>query len=248
MTDAVLPKAFGDKVALLGPTQFPFGDGCKLSREVQALAFHYGLTKENVDVMESIELLAIMDFPLADPDGDDEQQEVFRFAAAVFKSPIVKRKVTMMVRRGCCADPFAQLVLPSGPAPPKKKAKTSGAVSGVDASASSAVDPSSSAGGATVAAAAATSDTSTPVPAVSGAAAPSGVKSSSKVDSSDSSSSDDDDDDDGADASGDAGAKASKSTDKLPKDAYSMVAEISSKVSFSSYSNLRACVEMRGSF
>ena len=248
MSDAEPPKSYYDKVKALGNEQKPYD--CSLSRSVQAVAFHHGLSQANVDMLVHLEFDTVLSFSNADPDGDRDQQGVFRDALGVFDSPVARRKVAFVIRRLCRVDFFAEV--PSGfevsTEPKSKKARLSKQKASSDGVGVSDADAASGSGGALGGADSAAAVPAVPaVPAVSASSAvkskdaASAAKSKARVDfdssddSTDSDDSDDDDDaadDDDAKEDGDADGKKGSKTDKTPKDANSMVVEIGSLVSF----------------
>ena len=148
------PKSYYDKMVSLGEKHNPFGSDCKLHRDVQAAAFHHGLNPANVAALVKLEFTDVLSFSTADPNGNYDQQGVFRLSTAVFGSPVARSKVALMIRRLCRSDIFAEL--PPDDAPPDSKrakvSRSSNATPGADelapgAVAASGAGPSSGSGG-----------------------------------------------------------------------------------------------------
>ena len=236
------PLSYNDAVVPLSDDQFPYGEDFGMCRIVQSVAWHYGLLKGHVQALMTLEFDTVTAFSLVDPNGDLELRGNYRLLVSVFDSPITRSKILRVVRRLKNADIFAAIPVsvsgessssmassseaqpaplvaphPAASLPPKKKKK-------------SAAVPSSGA------------DES----AAAEASAPASGEKKSVIDY-DSTESEEDDDSDSDDDDASAGAvngdssdkkqKASK-TDKTPKDANSMVAEIGDAVSFI----VRACL------
>ena len=214
----------------LPPTQLPFGANCVLTREIQAFAFHYGLTVKNVQTLELQEFLSILSFSIANPDGDESQVAVHRITIAVHDSPVARAKVTMMIQRLCLPDPYAAVPLTTAP-PPAKKIKSSAvtvaAVGSATTPSSGGVASAASAGGVNVGASGSGTPSASSTPASTSKASKRAADSSSSSD--DSSTDDDDDDDDDDDTVAD--KLLTGKLDKIPNDASAMVDEIGSRVS-----------------
>ena len=202
------PKSCYDKMVLLPEDQPPYDAECKLSREVQSVAFHHGLTPANVAQLIEMEFTDVASFAASNPSVGPVELNCYNLVVATFLSPVARCRMTLALRRLHSADIFAELSRSvTGPPDPKKQ-KLSGTA------------PSAAGAAGTAAAAAA-------------AAAPGGSSTSStsaeKKDSSssNSSSSDSSDDDDSKED------KADKAKgDKPPKDAFSMVEELGSEVRY----------------
>ena len=248
---AVTPKSYRDKVVPLGDDQFPYGSDCPFSRDIQAAAFHHGLSVANLDSLDELQFDTALSFSTANPDGDEEQQGVFRLTIAVFDSPVARSKVSLFIRRLCRDDIFAAMDPPSssksssvGLVPKKQKAaghvsdvgvgvaskkqRVGDHVLGVNVGASTSADPDSVVSG----------DSAAAGGQESASAAGGGERTPSKCVSF--SSSDDGSDDSDSDSldeeeqGGESGVKKerTKKTDRVPKDAHSMVEELGSAVSF----------------
>ena len=140
MADITPPSAFEDAVQQLPPHQNPYGDKCALPRPVQDVMFHYGVHKDDVALLVSEGFDDAKLFREANPDGDEEQQQLY--SAAVdeqIPSFLRRRKVKLAFRRLLGPDIYAA-VKPA--APPAKKPKT--AISSVKASSLANSDSSSS--------------------------------------------------------------------------------------------------------
>ena len=90
---ATAPKDYYGKMVSLGAEQFPYGADCKLARDVQAAAFHHGLSQASVDVLIHFEFDTALSFSMANPDGDEDQKAVFRLSTAGIDSPLARSKV-----------------------------------------------------------------------------------------------------------------------------------------------------------
>ena len=253
MSDILPPKSYHEKVAPLAEKQFPYGVDCKLAREVQALAFHHGLSQANVDALVKLEFDSVLSFSNADPNGDEEQRGVFRLSLGVFDSPVTRRKMAFVIRRLCSPVPFAEVPrdFDVSMEPRAKKPKLSRSVDvaapalAVAAGGGASAAPAAEGAGASVPA-------STSTASKDGVSATSAKKVPVDYDSSDDSSeSDDSDDDDDVDKDkeekkeekkDEEGADKKSKSDKMPKNANSMVVELDSPVSFLWLVPLCACV------
>lgn len=229
MADISAPKAYGDKVVLLPPHQFPYGADCKLDRSVQAFAFHYGLSQLNVDTLHILQLSSPLAFSTCDPDGDEEQVATCGLILTYFDNPVAVCLITKMIRRLCRKEPFTEVPQPAASVqqtsasggPPVKKVKSSvasGAVNSGAVPSTSGLVP--------------TAPGAPPVPDAS-VATPALVAKPAKKSSHDAADTDTESDcSDCSDSALDADAtdKPSK-PDKAPKDLNLMVEEIGSPVS-----------------
>lgn len=128
------PKDKDAAVVLLPDTQLPYGANCEVDRDVQSVFFHYGLRKEDVDVLVKEGFTSIERCQWADPDGDDDARETFQECVADHIRPkLFIRPVKAALRRINSDDPFAAVVA----APPSKRAKIDDIVAAVVDSASS---------------------------------------------------------------------------------------------------------------
>ena len=109
MAPTAPPKTYNDAVVMLAADQFPFGKDCKLDRNVQSIAFHYGLSLDSVKGLQKVELFDLLSFSCCRPDGNEDQRATYRVLVNVFESPIVQSKVSQMVRRIMREDPFAAI-------------------------------------------------------------------------------------------------------------------------------------------
>ena len=82
------PKSYHARMVPLGEAHFPFGENCKLDREVQAAAYHHELSAKNVSALIGLELCTVLSFSTTNPDGDHDQRGTFRLVNAVFESPV----------------------------------------------------------------------------------------------------------------------------------------------------------------
>ena len=148
------PKSYFDAMTDLPGDFFPYGQECVFDRSAQAVAYHHGLTKEHVDILVGYGLDTLTSFSVCLPDGNENEQTLYRMALALFKSPVVQCKVGMMFRRINSGDIHAPLARPdSSSTPPKPKrpklsldgASTSASVSSASSAPQSAT-PSTSAG------------------------------------------------------------------------------------------------------
>ena len=250
----VLPKPPRDTnvaVVPLDAGDHPYGAGCALDRDVQAVAHHYSLSKENVQELVKMELIDLNSYALCDPDGGLDEKGTFRLTIAYFDSPIVRAKVTRFIRRLCTEDVFAPVPVDvSGEGSsshyvidaPKKKGKkkkdeTVSATTGVSASVSvSGVGDAAGAVDAAVGGDNAVSKSSKDAAAAAPSAAADAKQSKSvsdqdSSDSGDSESSSDADDVVARDDATEPKAKKSKTSDKAPRDPNAMVAQIGDAVS-----------------
>ena len=111
-----LPANYNDEVKPLPDGQHPFdvaGVTCKLSREVQAFLFHYGLGCEAADIMVTEDLVEMRDIALADPDGNAEQKDYYSGSVHLM---MPRRKhqelIRMAFRRMLSPNPYAAVVPP----------------------------------------------------------------------------------------------------------------------------------------
>ena len=142
-----LPASYNDEVKPLPDGQHPFdvaGVTCKLSREVQAFLFHYGLGCEAANIMVTEDLVEMRDIALADPDGNAEQKDYYSGSVHLM---MPRRKhqelIRMAFRRMLSPNPYAAVVPPPRVIPSDDRAPASGnsAPSSGGAAASSANAP-----------------------------------------------------------------------------------------------------------
>ena len=140
------PKSVSDAILPLPDTQKPFGDNCLLARDLQAILFHYGVRMQDAEILaeEGISTLAYVKF--ADPDGSQDQVDLFKAAVADRVQGALHRLVLKEAfRRIVRPDPFAAIVVVASSAPPPaKRVKVVGAPSSSAASSSAAAASSSS--------------------------------------------------------------------------------------------------------
>lgn len=142
---------------MLPDTQHPFGSGCDLSRELQAVLFHYGVRPQDAAILSEEAITTIQFVGFADPDGAPDERDLFKLAVADrVQGPLHKLVLKKVFRRILGPNPFAAVVAAAAPPPPpptvaatpppSKKAKSVGAPTASSASsvAVSPPDPSSS--------------------------------------------------------------------------------------------------------
>ena len=106
--------------------QQPYGKGCTVSRCIQAVFWHYGLTVAEVKDLETEELTTEYAFRLANPDGSAEERAVYNESVnALFPKVLRRRRMLLCARRILSKHPFIPIdVSPPPPPPPPAKRKT----------------------------------------------------------------------------------------------------------------------------
>ena len=231
-----LPANYNDEVKPLPDGQHPFdvaGVTCKLSREVQAFLFHYGLGCEAADIMVTEDLVEMRDIALADPDGNAEQKDYYSGSVHLM---MPRRKhqelIRMAFRRMLSPNPYAAVVPPPRVIPSDDRAPASGnsAPSSGGAAASSANAPPNNSARSSAAASSSSSSGGKGKPSLSSSLkGKTAIKRSSAVafDTTDESERDGDDGDDSDSADGDVSARRSS---RLPEDLNSLVNELGDEV------------------
>lgn len=139
MSTISLPKDVADSILKLPDGQHPFGDKCLLSRDLQAVLFHFGVRPQDAEILaeEGISTFAYVKF--ADPDGRPDQVDLFKAAVSDrVQGPLHRLVLKEAFRRIVRPDPFAAVVVVAASAPPPaKRAKTVAAKSSSSAAASS---------------------------------------------------------------------------------------------------------------
>ena len=132
MSVIVPPDTFEEKVVILPDQQHPFGPNCDLDRTIQSMLFHYGIGTKEAKVLEDVGFVAIKYLREANPDGDDEERDLYESTvASQITNPLMKRLMLKAVRRLLSTDPLEPLVegarassSSSSVAPPAKRQKT----------------------------------------------------------------------------------------------------------------------------
>ena len=93
-------------VSMLPADHFPFGVDCKLSRLLQSVLFHYDVQPEVVDILQEQEIFSLEEVRLANPDGNQESQNLFQEIANQVSSPVRCLRLKKAFRRMLCPDPL----------------------------------------------------------------------------------------------------------------------------------------------
>ena len=144
MSDIVSPDDVKMAVVPLPDTQFPYGAGCVLDRQVQSVFFHYDIDLTLADFVASVGFVKIKNVRMANPDGSDEERQLFKESIADHcTNPLARALIKGAFRRLLAPVPFAAIVDPAPP--PAKKAKSasgsSSTPSSIPSSASSSGPP-----------------------------------------------------------------------------------------------------------
>ena len=112
------PKNADVAVVMLPDGQNPYGDGCKIDREIQSILFHYGLRDVDVAVLDKEGFTSADKCQWVNPDGDDDCHLTFEECIAKFVKPkLFVRPIKAAIRRILAADPFAAVVTPPAKRP-----------------------------------------------------------------------------------------------------------------------------------
>ena len=117
------PVNFNDALWELPEDQHPYGEDCPINWGVQSLLFQYRIPADDVANLIIEEFFTRLDFKSANPDGNDEERQLYAETIAMpFTKPIRRRRIVLAVRRMLSVDPCAAVVAsPPSPAPASGK-------------------------------------------------------------------------------------------------------------------------------
>ena len=101
-------------VTALPDNRHPFGQNCVMDRDIQAIMFHYGVRKQDVDVLLDEGYATLADFKCADPRATDEDSVLcFNAIRDRVKGALHQRKVKEAIIRVLSVDPLAPVITPA---------------------------------------------------------------------------------------------------------------------------------------
>ena len=118
------PIDYNDALVELPEGQHPYGVDCPVNRGIQSLLFQYRIPAEDVANLVIEEFYTRLDFRSANPDGTDEERQLYAESVSVlFVKPIRRRRMLLAVRRMLGEDPCAAVLPPPPPPPAPASAK-----------------------------------------------------------------------------------------------------------------------------